>query len=50
MHAIVVPDDFETSNGATHKARALHYALSISEIPDDAWILHLDEDPTSPRS
>lgn len=44
VHAIVVPDDFETSNGATHKARALHYALSISQISDDAWILHLDEE------
>lgn len=44
VHAIVVPDDFQTSNGATHKARALHYALSISRIPDDAWILHLDEE------
>jgi egghead protein (zeste-white 4 protein) len=44
VRAVVVPDDFETSNGATHKARALHYALSISQIPDDAWILHLDEE------
>jgi egghead protein (zeste-white 4 protein) len=44
VHAIVVPEEYETSNGATHKARALHYALSVSRIPDDAWILHLDEE------
>ena len=44
VHTIVVPDDFETSNGATHKARALHYAISASPIADDGWILHLDEE------
>ena len=44
VHPIVVPEGYETSQGATHKARALHYALSISRIPDDAWILHLDEE------
>ena len=44
VNAIVVPDDYETSNGATHKARALHFAMLISRIPDDAWILHLDEE------
>ncbi len=44
VHAIVVPEDYETSNGATHKARALHYALSVSRLPEDAWILHLDEE------
>ena len=41
---IVVPEGYETPQGATHKARALHYALSNSEMPDDAWILHLDEE------
>ena len=44
VHAIVVPADFETSNGATHKARALHYALCASTLPDDTWIMHLDEE------
>ena len=44
MRGIVVPEGYETPQGATHKARALHYALSTSEMPDDAWILHLDEE------
>ena len=41
---MVVPEDYATSNGATHKARALHYALTTSPVPDDAWVLHLDEE------
>ncbi|MGZ8604742.1 MAG: glycosyltransferase family 2 protein [Actinomycetota bacterium] len=44
VRAIVVPSGYRTSNGATHKARALHYALGSSPAPDDAWILHLDEE------
>lgn len=44
VHPIVVPEDYETMNGATHKARALHYALTVSPIPDSAWVLHLDEE------
>ena len=34
VDAVVVPEEYETTNGATHKARALHYALSVSRLPD----------------
>lgn len=44
VHPIVVPEDYQTMNGATHKARALHYGLTVSPIPDTAWIMHLDEE------
>ena len=44
VRPLVVPDSYTTGNGATHKARALQYALEHSPIPDDAWILHLDEE------
>ena len=40
----VVPADYETPNGSRFKARALQYALDVSELPDDAWIMHLDEE------
>ena len=30
LRVIVVPSDYETENGARYKARALHYALSVS--------------------
>jgi len=41
---ITVPQDYQTPNRSLYKARALHYALSASEIPEDAWIVHLDEE------
>jgi egghead protein (zeste-white 4 protein) len=44
VRPLVVPDGYATGNGATHKARALQYALEHSPLPDDAWILHLDEE------
>lgn len=44
VRQIVVPDDYATSNGATHKARALHYAVETSPLGDRTWILHLDEE------
>lgn len=44
VRPIVVPADYRTPNGAMHKARALHYALTVSPVPEDAWILHLDEE------
>jgi hypothetical protein len=44
VHAIVVPEEYETMNGATHKARALHYALTVSPVPEEAWVFHLDEE------
>ncbi len=44
VRQIVVPAEYQTSNGATHKARALHYALGKSPLRDNEWILHLDEE------
>ena len=41
---ITVPEHYRTPNGSLYKARALHFALTASEIPDDAWIVHLDEE------
>jgi len=41
---IVVPPTYVTRSGALFKARALQYALERSDLPDDAWILHLDEE------
>jgi egghead protein (zeste-white 4 protein) len=43
VRQIVVPGSYATANGATHKARALHYAVETS-YPPDAWVLHLDEE------
>jgi egghead protein (zeste-white 4 protein) len=47
--AIVVPADFTTPAGTRYKARALQYALEASDLPPEAWIVHLDEEshPTS---
>ena len=49
VHAIVVPDDYRTDAGALYKARALQYANEVSTLPDQGWVLHLDEEshPTS---
>jgi egghead protein (zeste-white 4 protein) len=41
---LVVPPGYRTGRGARWKARALQYALERSPIPDDAWIMHLDEE------
>lgn len=41
---LLVPAGYATAQGATHKARALQYALEHSSLPDDGWILHLDEE------
>ncbi len=40
----IVPDAYETPRGARYKARALQYALDYSELPKEAWIMHLDEE------
>ena len=40
----VVPNDYVTSAGSLYKARALQYAVEVSELPDEAWIMHLDEE------
>jgi egghead protein (zeste-white 4 protein) len=44
VRILVVPRDYVTPNGSRFKARALHYALLNSQIPDTAWIVHLDEE------
>lgn len=44
VDAVVVPDDYETPNGALYKARALQYAQEASDLPDDAWVMFLDEE------
>jgi egghead protein (zeste-white 4 protein) len=47
---LVVPPDFRTPNGSLYKARALHYALDVSAVAEDAWIMHLDEESHISRS
>jgi egghead protein (zeste-white 4 protein) len=44
LRYIVVPKDYYTPNKSLYKARALQYALEHSPLPDDAWIVHLDEE------
>ena len=46
---ISVPKDYVTPNRSRFKARALHYAMLVSPLPDEAWIVHLDEE-TQPTS
>ncbi len=44
-----VPRNYSTFNKSLYKARALQFALDNSQLPLDAWIVHLDEEthPTS---
>lgn len=44
VHEIVVPPSFTLPRGTRYKARALHYALGVSEARADDWIIHLDEE------
>ncbi len=44
LRHVVVPADYETPQGSLYKARALHYAVEHSSVPDNAWIMHLDEE------
>lgn len=46
---ISVPDSYSTPNKSRFKARALHYAMRHSPIPDNAWVVFLDEE-TQPTS
>jgi len=46
---LVVPLDYQTANGSLYKARGLQYALEHSTVPDEAWLVHLDEE-TQPTS
>jgi beta-1,4-mannosyltransferase len=44
LRYIQVPSGYATPGGTRAKARALHYALQVSPLPRDAWIVHLDEE------
>jgi egghead protein (zeste-white 4 protein) len=44
VRLIVTPRGYRAPNGSRFKARALHYALLHSPIPEKAWIVHLDEE------
>jgi egghead protein (zeste-white 4 protein) len=41
---LVIPPDYSTPNQSLYKARALQFALEHSTLPDDAWLVHLDEE------
>lgn len=41
---LAVPLGYTTPNKTLYKARALQYAMEISPLPADAWIVHLDEE------
>jgi egghead protein (zeste-white 4 protein) len=41
---LVIPRNYATANTSLYKARALHFALEYSDIPEDAWLVHLDEE------
>jgi egghead protein (zeste-white 4 protein) len=45
-----VPSGYQTLNGTKFKARALQYAVEHSTVPDDAWLVHLDEETAPDRS
>ncbi|MBA3357861.1 MAG: glycosyltransferase family 2 protein [Thermoleophilaceae bacterium] len=44
LRHLVVPDGYQTPHRSLYKARALQYALEASDLSDDAWIMHLDEE------
>jgi beta-1,4-mannosyltransferase len=50
VRVIVVPREYVTPNRSRFKARALHYALLHSQIPETAWVVHLDEETQPTRS
>lgn len=41
---IIVPKSYDLKSGTMKKARALHYGLQVCAAPDNAWIVHLDEE------
>jgi beta-1,4-mannosyltransferase len=45
-----VPKDYTTDNDTRAKARALNYALWESGLPEDGYIMHLDEESRLTRS
>ncbi|MDE2106346.1 MAG: glycosyltransferase family 2 protein [Patescibacteria group bacterium] len=40
----VVPEDYQTPNGAKYKARALHYASQLRKADRNSFVLHMDEE------
>ncbi len=44
VHEIVVPTGYTLPRGTRYKARALHYALGVSEARPEDWVIHLDEE------
>lgn len=44
LMAYVVPRDYVTPNGSRYKAKALHYLSAFSDLPDEAWVFHCDEE------
>lgn len=51
-YEVVVPKDYETKTGAMFKGRALQYAIELnaSNLTDDDWVLHLDEESLLTKS
>jgi egghead protein (zeste-white 4 protein) len=41
---LLLPAEYATPNHSLYKARALQFALDCSPLPDDAWLVHLDEE------
>jgi egghead protein (zeste-white 4 protein) len=44
LRAYVVPADYVTPNRSLYKARALHFVTEVSDLPDQAWVFHCDEE------
>jgi egghead protein (zeste-white 4 protein) len=40
----LIPPSYRPPDGSRFKARALRYAMEHSDLPDEAWIMHLDEE------
>ena len=51
-YEVVVPKEYETKTGAKFKGRALQYAIELnaSNLTDDDWVLHLDEESLLTKS
>ena len=47
---IQVPRGYRTPAGTLYKARSLHYALQVSGIGPQTWIVHCDEETQPTRS
>lgn len=50
VEVFIVPQRFKTPKETKKKARALQYAVLESKIPDDSWIVHLDEESRPSKS